>query len=59
MATIGRSATPTNVSEGFYSVPFLQSLEALLNNASVFNQVYNVTYMLQVKRALVGQIFPP
>ena len=39
MGTVGRNVTPTNVSDGFYYVPFLQTLEVVLNNVSVFNEV--------------------
>ena len=42
MGTVGRNMTPTNVSDGFYYVPLLQTLEILLNNTSVFDQVYNI-----------------
>ena len=31
--------TPENISDGFYYVPLLQSLQALLNNASIRSQV--------------------
>ena len=41
MGTVGRNMTPTNVSDGFYYVPLLQTLEILLNNTSVFDQVYS------------------
>ena len=34
--------TPTNVAEGFYYIPLLQILEILLNNTSVFDQVFHV-----------------
>lgn len=36
---MGRNSTPTNISDGFYYIPFLQSLEALLNKPSIFEQV--------------------
>jgi hypothetical protein len=37
------SKTPTNVPDGFYYVPFLQTLQALLKNSSIFSQVILVT----------------
>ena len=48
VGTLGKCATPTNVADGFYYVPFLQSLQALLNKPSIFNQVYRSTVHLWV-----------
>ena len=40
IGTTGRSVVPTNVPDGFFYVPLLQSLEALLNVSSIFHQVH-------------------
>ena len=39
IGTLGRQVTPTNISDGFFYVLLLQSLEALLNNSSILLQV--------------------
>lgn len=48
IGTVGRNMTPTNVSDGFHYVPFLQTLEVVLNNSSVFDQVCMVC-MYEIK----------
>ena len=40
IGTVGRQVTPTNISDGLFYVPLLQTLETMLNNSSVFLQVW-------------------
>lgn len=42
IATTKQSATPTNISDGFYYIPLLSTLELLLNNTCIFHQVWQI-----------------
>ena len=51
IGTVGKSATPVNVPDGFFYIPFLQSLEALLNQPAIIDQVisYVIINFVQLK----------
>jgi len=50
--------TPENISDGFYYVPLLSSLQALLSNENIFNQVNIIGYTILVGLLASMHAFP-
>jgi len=58
IGTARDSTTPENISDGFYYVPFLSTLQALLSNENIFNQVNIIGYTILVGLLASMHAFP-
>ena len=60
IGTAPGSSTPVNIADGFYYIPFLSSLEMLLNNENVLNQVNSVVcYVVLLAQYVMRKSFNP